>query len=260
MSTALQSVKQTTDIEQVLVGGDLGKLSSEQRVRYVQKLCADLGLNILSRPFDFMNLQGRLVLYANKGAAEQLRTVNRISITVTSRERIEDVYVVTARARMADGREDESTGAVNIAGLKGEQLANAFMKAETKAKRRVTLSICGLNMLDETEVESIPGAVRVSDLSDKYKPEVKATEVKAEVKPEPKVVEVEVPAEDPLLNFVIQVGTEFKGLTLGEVEPGILRPWVMKTFSWFTNNKKEIPADWQEFFDKAEQYLARNGR
>ena len=32
------------------------------------------------------------------------------------------------------------------------------MKAETKAKRRVTLSICGLGMLDETEVETIPGA------------------------------------------------------------------------------------------------------
>ena len=32
------------------------------------------------------------------------------------------------------------------------------MKAETKAKRRVTLSICGLGMLDETEVESIPDA------------------------------------------------------------------------------------------------------
>jgi hypothetical protein len=37
-------------------------------------------------------------------------------------------------------------------------MANALMKAETKAKRRVTLSICGLGMLDESEVESIPGA------------------------------------------------------------------------------------------------------
>jgi hypothetical protein len=33
---------------------------------------------------------------------------------------------------------------------------NALMKAVTKAKRRVTLSICGLGMLDETEVETIP--------------------------------------------------------------------------------------------------------
>jgi hypothetical protein len=37
-------------------------------------------------------------------------------------------------------------------------LANALMKAETKAKRRATLSICGLGMLDETEVEDIQGA------------------------------------------------------------------------------------------------------
>jgi hypothetical protein len=33
-----------------------------------------------------------------------------------------------------------------------------ILKAVTKAKRRVTLSICGLGFLDETEVDSIPGA------------------------------------------------------------------------------------------------------
>ena len=32
------------------------------------------------------------------------------------------------------------------------------MKAETKAKRRVTLSISGMGWMDETEVENIPGA------------------------------------------------------------------------------------------------------
>jgi hypothetical protein len=53
-------------------------------------------------------------------------------------------------------------GAVAIAGLKGEALANALMKAETKAKRRVTLSISGLGMLDETEAEDLPGAQRVA--------------------------------------------------------------------------------------------------
>jgi hypothetical protein len=34
------------------------------------------------------------------------------------------------------------------------------MKAETKGKRRVTLSICGLAMLDELEVETIPDAIK----------------------------------------------------------------------------------------------------
>jgi hypothetical protein len=56
------------------------------------------------------------------------------------------------------GRTDIARGAVNISGLKGEMLANAMMKAETKAKRRATLSICGLGLLDEVEVETIPGA------------------------------------------------------------------------------------------------------
>jgi len=41
----------------------------------------------------------------------------------------------------------------------GGKVGNALMKAVTKAKRRVTLSICGLGILDETEVESIPNAV-----------------------------------------------------------------------------------------------------
>jgi len=40
----------------------------------------------------------------------------------------------------------------------GEALANALMKASTKAKRRLTLSLCGLGFLDETEVGTIPGA------------------------------------------------------------------------------------------------------
>src|SRR6202008_2665643 len=42
---------------------------------------------------------------------------------------------------------------------KGEALGNALMKASTKAKRRATLSICGLGMLDETELETIPTAM-----------------------------------------------------------------------------------------------------
>lgn len=33
-----------------------------------------------------------------------------------------------------------------------------MMKAETKAKRRVTLSICGLGMFDESEMESVPSS------------------------------------------------------------------------------------------------------
>jgi hypothetical protein len=47
-------------------------------------------------------------------------------------------------------------GVKAIATLKGEARANAMMTAETKGKRRVTLSICGLGVLDETEVADLP--------------------------------------------------------------------------------------------------------
>jgi hypothetical protein len=64
---------------------------------------------------------------------------------------------VTVRATMPDGRQDEDDGAAPIGTLKGEALANAMMKATTKAKNRATLSICGLAMLDVSELESLPG-------------------------------------------------------------------------------------------------------
>ena len=70
--------------------------------------------------------------------------------------------MVTAKATTKEGRIDASTGAVAIESLKGEARANAMMKAETKAKRRVTLSICGLGLMDETEVETTEGARTVT--------------------------------------------------------------------------------------------------
>ena len=105
-------------------------------------------------------LNNRLTLYARKDATDQLRASRGISVEISAREFLQDagLYVVTAKAVGKDGRTDESVGAVNVKGLQGENLANALMKAETKAKRRVTLSVAGLGWLDETEVVSVPDA------------------------------------------------------------------------------------------------------
>ena len=148
-------------IEQTLIGGDLSRLSPEQRLELYKAVCSSLSLNPLTKPFAYIQLNGKLTLYALKDCTDQLRTIHGISISILSREVIEGVYVVTAHAQRPDGRHDESTGAVPIDGVKGETRANALMKAETKAKRRATLSICGLGMLDESEVDSIKGAQRV---------------------------------------------------------------------------------------------------
>jgi hypothetical protein len=143
-------------IERVIIHGDLRQLTPQQKVSYYNAVCNSVGLNPLTQPFQYLVLSGREVLYARREATDQLRHLHNVSVEIMAREVMEDCYIVTARATLPEGRTDESIGAVPIASLKGEFRANAMMKAETKAKRRVTLAICGLGMLDETE---IPGVV-----------------------------------------------------------------------------------------------------
>lgn len=145
-------------IESVLMQGDLSKLSANERVEYYRAVCQSVGLNPLTRPFDYITLNGKLTLYAKKDATDQLRKRDGVSITKLEREVMNDICLVTAYAQTVT-RSDASTGAVSIKGLSGDALANAMMKAETKAKRRVTLSICGLGLLDETEIETVSTAV-----------------------------------------------------------------------------------------------------
>ena len=149
-------------IESVLLTGNLATLSPDQKIQYHNKVCELVGLNPLTKPFDYLTFQGKTVLYANKNCAEQLRNVHEISITDCKHTQLGDQLIVTVKAKsIKTGREDVATAAITTASLKGDNLANAIMKAETKAKRRVTLSICSLGMLDESEIETIPGAQKV---------------------------------------------------------------------------------------------------
>jgi hypothetical protein len=117
--------------------------------------------------------------------------LHKVSHLITSRDTNADagVYIVTSKASLPDGRCTESIGAVNIAGLKGEAYANAIMKAETKAKRRATLDLLGLGVLDESEAESIPNASTV------------ALQTMVEALPQMEVEAVEVIEEDAELSI-----------------------------------------------------------
>lgn len=152
------SPDQAQMMEKVLINGDLSILNPQDRVLYYKAVCDSVGLNPFTKPFDYIQLNGKLTLYAKRDCTDQLRKMHGISIVIASRDKIGDLFVVSAKATSKDGRTDESIGAVNVANLKGEALGNAMMKAETKAKRRVTLSIAGLGWLDETEVDTIPEA------------------------------------------------------------------------------------------------------
>ena len=155
----MEVTKQHNDIiASIVLNGDISKLNNDQRVVYVKQVCDRLGIDWTTQPFQILRLNGKERLYATKDATDQVRKVNGVSIYKLDKSIESGLCVFTAYARDKSGKEDASSGAVPIEGLKGENLANAIMKAETKAKRRVTLSICGMGMLDESEVDSIPEA------------------------------------------------------------------------------------------------------
>jgi hypothetical protein len=147
-------------LELALVNGDLSKLSPEQRLAYYRSRCEAAGLDPRTQPFQYITLSGRLTLYATKAATDQLIAARKLSVAILRRGYDEGsgCYEVECRVTFPDGQAVDDLGVLSIHGLKGEALANAIMKTTTKAKRRTVLSACGLGMLDESEVETIPQA------------------------------------------------------------------------------------------------------
>jgi hypothetical protein len=184
-------------LEKVVIGGDLSQLNPQERLRYYADVCSSVGLNPLTQPFEYITLNGKLRLYAKRDCTDQLRKIHSVSVKIVGRELIGGIYVVTAQATDKTSREDESTGAVNVSGKNGDDLANAYMKAETKAKRRVTLSICGLGLLDESEVADVDPEAP-APVSQQPRPVVVMPKAKSEMKDEQSLPQQpEAPKADP---------------------------------------------------------------
>lgn len=147
-------------LEKVLVEGDLSAMTPQQRLDYYRQVCQSCGLNPLTKPFAYIKLGGKLTLYAQKDATDQLRRIYGVNIDDINVNEDGDWYIVTVKGSDRNGRKDVEIGAVAKKSMEGN-LGNALMKAVTKGKRRLTLSLCGLGWLDETEVETIPKAEQV---------------------------------------------------------------------------------------------------
>jgi hypothetical protein len=151
---ATQQAEELAKVEKVLVAGDLAVLTPAERVIFVKRVCDSLGLNYMTKPFEFISFQGKMMLYARKDATEQLRKIHAVSIDDVQISETKDEIIVTVKGHDKAGKTDSDIGVV----VKPKDLAdmpNARMKAVTKAKRRFTLSICGLGWLDESELDGI---------------------------------------------------------------------------------------------------------
>lgn len=143
-------------ITSIVQHGDLSGLTPEERAVHYVKVCETLGLNPHAHPFAYLRLNGKEILYATRGATDQLAAIHKLNREIIDGPRVIDlagtklVYAV-CRATMPGGRFETATATVPLI-----DPVNVLMKSETKAKRRATLSILGLSLLDEMELETIP--------------------------------------------------------------------------------------------------------
>ena len=149
-------------VDSLVTRGDWSGLNPAERARVYTAVCKQHGLNPMSQPFAFLRLNGKEVLYANRGATDQLAAMHHVNRKIIDGPKIVDicgtkVALCTAEATLPNGRVETATATLPVV-----DPVNLYMKLETKAKRRATLSILGLGMMDEMETETIPGAERLA--------------------------------------------------------------------------------------------------
>ena len=179
-------------VSSIILHNDLSKLTKEQQVQYVSYRCSKAGLDVAGSPFNLIpNKEGKLFLYANKEAAAQLNQLRSLSPVVSKEEFLMDntIFKVTYKVT-ENGRATEDCGAVGLVKVKKmpgkpdeirplspDEVADAIMKAHTKAKRRAILTHCGIGTNDLDEPLIVVDTAPVKE-------EIK--EAKAEIKDTPK--------------------------------------------------------------------------
>lgn len=146
--------------ESLVVHGDYSRLNPGQRVELYLRTCKEHGLNPQAQPFTFLRLNGKEVMYANKGCTDQLARIHNVTREIIDGPKVIDLagtklVFCAAKATLPNGRSETSTATVPLV-----DPPNVLMKAESKAKRRATLSILGLAMLDESELDTIPASAK----------------------------------------------------------------------------------------------------
>ena len=169
-------------IDQAVMLGDMKKMDAGTRLAFYRAVCLSAGLNPLTQPFTALERQDKTVwLYANSTCAQQLAKLHRVSFTDLKRthETIlgDPIYRVDLTAVTPDGRSIPAQGVVSLTKkkrmqsgkwpsgdpkfvdaldedgepiyipLRGEALANAMMKCDTKAQRRAVLALVGLGWM-----------------------------------------------------------------------------------------------------------------
>jgi hypothetical protein len=126
----------------VMLEKDYSKLTKEERSIFVRMQCRRAGLAPDLNPIEFINTDGKLRPYMNKGCAEQLRAIHNLDAPITEKQIINGFWVVQVRVADRNGRHEDEVGTSSASDPQG------LKKAVTQAKRRGTLAFCGMGALD----------------------------------------------------------------------------------------------------------------
>lgn len=149
------------ELEQALADFSANQNASrddETKSAIVLRLCRALRLNPLTSPIQWIRLQGKDTLYVTRTATDQLAALYGLDRATVRGPEVVDiagtkVVLCQVKATLPGGRSEVATATLPLV-----DPVNVLMKCETKAKRRATLSILGLGLLAEEELETIPAS------------------------------------------------------------------------------------------------------
>lgn len=243
-------------VESALVRNDISQLSTQEKMTFYNNICESVGLNPLTKPFSFLKLQGREVLYATKDCTEQLRKIHGVSTQIISKGLAMDLFEVHIKAQDKNGRVDEDLAYVVVKGMQGADLANAMLKCITKAKRRVTLSICGLGVLDESELDTVRNISPASNpqIQNQFKDISKSldSELLPPLIDQAETIDAqETVKENDLGQYVVKCGKKHINKKLSEISLDEIQGFI----DYLNKQTDKLDPEFAEFKEKATAYL-----
>lgn len=155
----ISELRQSESMRAYLRTGDLSTLPEAEQDRVLVKMCAHYGLDPILRPFCIIPAQGKKIWYPTKAATDMVASRDALTRKFKERRIDKELMICEIIMEITDGKRieegtavvslgefvrDPKSGQITEQMMRGEAVANAIMRCETKAKRRATLAWFGM--------------------------------------------------------------------------------------------------------------------
>jgi hypothetical protein len=160
-SAAMTVSMETAAVKEYFRSGNVAAMTDDERDYVRVKLCQKYDLDPILRPFDLISFNGGMKFYMTASATNQLANAKSLTREVLLLEVNAEQMLARCTVKVSDtnGRAETANAFIAVSKflaptkenpvprkvlMDGEDLANALLKLETKAKRRATMSFFGV--------------------------------------------------------------------------------------------------------------------